>query len=446
MICATALMCHAPIVIPAIAGERSRQCERTTAAMKRVAFRLVDSTPDVLVVVSPHTPRTSRAWGIVIASRLHGDFGHFGRQDVSLELPGAAREAEMLGSALSQRDVAWAPLPDIPLDHGAMVPLHFLQAAGWSGPTLLLAMPGTRGDYAEAAMGEAIASAARASSQRWAVLASGDMSHRLIPGAPAGYDARAHHFDEEFVRALRAKNYRHACSPDPQLRELAAEDVVQSVTVACAAGGWDSVGAQVYDYEGPFGVGYCEAILLDRTQPPKLLLEVARSALRRHLRGDESLGAETRDAAVAAARALQPPWDQARPVFVTLRTSDGQLRGCIGELQPSRRDLVSEVAHFAVAAATSDPRFPPVQLEELDDLKVEISVLDTPQPVASRAQLDPDEFGIVVSADGRRGVLLPEIAGVVTVDQQLRIALNKAGIGVDEPYEIERFRVHKVRD
>jgi AmmeMemoRadiSam system protein A len=125
---------------------------------------------------------------------------------------------------------------------------------------------------------------------------------------------------------------------------------------------------------------------------------------------------------------------------------EGELRGCIGELQPSRADLASEVAHFAVAAATSDPRFEPVRAAELDELTLEISVLDLPEPVSSRAELDPEEFGVVVSAGARRGVLLPEIAGVVTVDQQLRIALHKAGIDSDEPYAIERFRVRKVRD
>lgn len=142
--------------------------------------------------------------------------------------------------------------------------------------------------------------------------------------------------------------------------------------------------------------------------------------------------------------ALPAPWAASRPVFVTLRTADGGLRGCIGHLAPTCRTLADEVADTAVSAATQDPRFPPVTREELDGLSLEISVLSEPLPVSGPEALDPSRFGVVVTYRRKRGVLLPDLEGVDTVADQLRIACRKAGISPGSPYAIARFEVLKI--
>lgn len=137
---------------------------------------------------------------------------------------------------------------------------------------------------------------------------------------------------------------------------------------------------------------------------------------------------------------------QRAPVFVTLRRA-GRLRGCIGSLAPIRPNLVEETADRAIAAAFEDPRFPPVGPGEIDDLEVEVSILQPAEPVASLAELDPRRFGVVVSDRyGRRGVLLPDIEGVDTPEQQVEIARRKAGIPPGEPVSVERFEVIKVSE
>lgn len=248
------LMCHAPIVVPAVGGARGTACVATTAAMRAVAARLVAARPDALVVVSPHTPRAERAFGVLGGDRLRGDFGAFGAPGARVDLPPApeVRQA-LLATGLA------APLAERPLDHGASVPLWFVQEAGWSGPTAVLALPWTEGG--EAATGEALARAAAGA--RWAVLASGDMSHRLRPGAPSGFHPRAADFDAAFVARIRAGDLRGAVAVDPGLREVAAEDVVASVALAAGAVGFRSDGHELLAYEGPFGVGYCEAVLYE---------------------------------------------------------------------------------------------------------------------------------------------------------------------------------------
>ena len=139
---------------------------------------------------------------------------------------------------------------------------------------------------------------------------------------------------------------------------------------------------------------------------------------------------------------LPEPYRAPRGVFVTLR-KHGQLRGCIGHLAPTQRTLAEEVAAVAVAAGHQDSRFPPVSRDELPELEYEVSLLTPPEPT-TRDQLDPRRYGVIVSSGWRRGVLLPDLDGVDTVDEQIAICRRKAGIGPHEPITLERFQVVKV--
>jgi len=118
----------------------------------------------------------------------------------------------------------------------------------------------------------------------------------------------------------------------------------------------------------------------------------------------------------------------------------GQLRGCIGTLTPAEPDLAHEIARNAASAAFHDPRFPPVTADELDGLSYSVDVLSPSEPTRLE-ELDPRRYGVIVSSGWRRGVLLPDLAGVDTVERQVFIALQKAGISPDEPFETQRFTV-----
>lgn len=430
-----ALLCHAPIVVPPIGGARASLCQATTRAMRAVADAVVSSQPDVLVLVSPHAPRQPRAFGVCHEPALRGDFARFGHAEERVAVPGAPDAARAVAEACARVDVAVASVGGDELDHGALVPLWFLVEAGHRGPTLLVALPYPDEDL-EVRFGRTLATAAAARGERWSIVASGDMSHRLVPGAPAGHHPRAKLFDEAFVAALRRGDLLAATRPDAELRALAGEDVVQSTTVAAAAVGFDAHGLDVRAYEGPFGVGYCEAIL-HATREARVgdaqLLAIARKAIEHALDGRE----------------YRPPTlagDANAPhaTFVTLRRPDGELRGCIGRTEPAFATLAEEVASSAVSAATRDPRFPPVGRDELAELAIEISVLEPPQRITGVSALDPSRYGVVVSSGKRRGVLLPGIEGVDTVEQQLAIVRRKAGIAPDEPITVERFTVRKV--
>jgi AmmeMemoRadiSam system protein A len=132
------------------------------------------------------------------------------------------------------------------------------------------------------------------------------------------------------------------------------------------------------------------------------------------------------------------------PVFVTLRSLDGALRGCIGSLVAMEPDVAAETARSAVLAATRDPRFPPVRSDELGKLQIEVSVLLPDEPVTNFEELDPQRYGVVVRDErGRQGLLLPEVPGVDTAELQVQIARRKAGIEPDASVTLRRFEVVK---
>jgi len=128
--------------------------------------------------------------------------------------------------------------------------------------------------------------------------------------------------------------------------------------------------------------------------------------------------------------------------FVTLHLTNGSLRGCIGTYEPTKPNLALEIRSNAIAAATQDPRFPPVSIDELDDIVVTVDILGKIEPVSSIKELDPKRYGIIVSKGWRRGLLLPDIEGVDTVEEQIRIAKLKADI-FDNDFEIYKFTVER---
>lgn len=132
--------------------------------------------------------------------------------------------------------------------------------------------------------------------------------------------------------------------------------------------------------------------------------------------------------------------DEQAAVFVSLK-KNGELRGCIGTILPYYKNIGEEIIHNAVSASTRDPRFPAVKPEELDDITVSVDVLTKPEPAYSLDELDPKRYGVIVVNGARHGVLLPDLEGVDTPQQQVAIAMQKAGIGMNEEIGLERFEV-----
>jgi AmmeMemoRadiSam system protein A len=167
----------------------------------------------------------------------------------------------------------------------------------------------------------------------------------------------------------------------------------------------------------------------DDTSHPLVIL--AREAIEAHLTGKPLPGPDS-----------APGNDKPAGAFVSIKKR-GQLRGCIGTIQPVRPTLAEEVVENAVSAAARDPRFPPMTREELSDSTISVDVLTPPESVSMLEELDPRKYGVIVQSGTRRGVLLPDLPGVDTVEHQIEIASNKAGIGRDENVQLFRFGVKR---
>ncbi len=141
---------------------------------------------------------------------------------------------------------------------------------------------------------------------------------------------------------------------------------------------------------------------------------------------------------------LTPEMKQQAGVFVSIHKF-GELRGCIGTFEPQQENVAEEIITNAISSATRDPRFPPVAPDELKDLSYSVDVLTTPEPIPDKDQLDPKRYGVIVECGLRRGLLLPDLEGVDTVDYQIDICRQKAGIAPDEPIKLYRFEVKRYK-
>jgi AMMECR1 domain-containing protein/aromatic ring-opening dioxygenase catalytic subunit (LigB family) len=438
------LMCHTPDVIPAVAGHRARQCATTTRAMSDLAVRLCAHAPDVLVLVNSVVPQSAAPWSICGETPLRGDFDAFRAPQVGISLPGAPEAAKRLLSVAREAQLPTREIAGIGLDRGALVPLYFLQQAGWQGATLLVTLPSTsNGD--EAAMGRAITLAADQAGQRWAIVASGDMSQRLTPNATDGYHPRAKDFDRIFRTRIEAGDLRGACTINSELRKLANERASAPCLVAAGAVDFQSAGQNTYAYEGPFGVGMLSAVLYEADVPREhggtrarelwpwpSMLDIARQAMSAKLRYNPF-----------RPNALPQPWNAPRGAFVGLRDQAGNERGCIGHVEPQHGTLAEEIAVCAALAVTHDTRFARVSLYELGGLDIEIAIVSKPEPVLDTTTLEPQRYGVVVNSGRYTGVQLPGVAGITTIEQQLTAAAVKGQLPAGRPWVISRFEVQR---
>lgn len=444
-----ALLPHAPILIPQIGGEDLKATRASVAAMKTVAVRLNSMQPGAVVIISPHSPRRFGAFGLWSGKRLYGDLRHFGAGDIALDiLNGLDLASELKVQARSRGIATWA-IPSQPLDHGVLVPLWYLAEAGWHGPTIVISVnyPGQEGLGRLGRLGQALADAISRRSKPVAVIASGDMSHRLTPDAPAGYEPRARDFDSQLIECLRKGAYHDLEHLDLTLRGLAAEDALDSTIIAAASVNWQSTGHAVLSYEGSFGVGYGVAVLFDSEAGSARPLEMECQERCRAVWADTlpNVARESLKATLFETSEATPPIPDdflamRRGVFVSIRRPNGQLRGCIGTFLPECENVVEETRHLTYLASFCDGRFPPVTRDEFHDLRFEVSLVEPPEEVTSEAQLDPINYGIVMrTADGREGCLLPNLAEIHTGQQQLDFARRKGRIHPWEPTRLQRF-------
>ncbi len=159
----------------------------------------------------------------------------------------------------------------------------------------------------------------------------------------------------------------------------------------------------------------------------------------------EAVEAYVKERRVLKPAELTPEMQEQAGVFVSIHTPDGGLRGCIGTFEPTQENVAKEIVQNAISSSTRDPRFYPVTPEELPDLNYSVDVLTSPEPVKDKSQLDAKKYGVIVEAGWRRGLLLPDLEGVDTPEQQIDVCRQKGQIGRTENVNLYRFEVKRYK-
>lgn len=444
---------HPPIMVPAVGGREADVTAASSAAMEEAAACLHSFDPDTVVVMSPHSPAASDAFLIDTAPDTTGSLAQFGapgahfRYRTDVELARAILTGLAADRIPAVDRATMARLEPGVLDHGVMVPMSFLDPDGrWPIVNLSLSwLP-----YAQHhRLGEIVRESAERLGRRIAFVASGDCSHRLTRSANAGYSPRGAEFDRVLVEHVTSGDFAGLMHLEPSLVEAAGECGLRSFI---ALGGViPDAETRVLAYEGPWGVGYLTALaaspgLLETLQGETP--ELGRKGGRAGTAESEpvALARKTIETYVRERRVLDPSTPtgllaERAGAFVSLHRK-GSLRGCIGTICATAPTLAEEIVHNAIQAASADPRFPELGRDELDDLEISVDVLGDAEP-CTREDLDPATYGVIVSCDWRRGLLLPDLEGVDTPEEQVSIAMAKAGIRSDEHMRLERFKVER---
>lgn len=462
MITYAALSPHPPLIIPAVGGNRITEVSATVQAMKEVAGEVAERDPDTLIFLTPHGNVFSDCITCLGESQLYGDLNEFGagipgkryRNDTDLVNEIARRSTEqgidfvILDSLITEQYQLKSQL-----DHGILVPLYYIQEAKEKEIQLVAISTGFLSVTDLYMLGKIIREAADKMARNAVVIASGDMSHRLTKDGPYEYHADGERFDLSVKQMLAQGEVENLLNIPEELRENAGECGYRSLVILLGTLDGYSFASQIYSYEGPFGVGYLVAGLtpgektdsiFDKIQT-KRQLEIkkwrdAESAPVRWARMNlESYVREGNTPVLPVEMELLK--EQQAGAFVSIK-KEGQLRGCIGTTHPVYANLAQEIASNAVSAGTRDPRFAAIQAAELDKLVYSVDILGETEE-CKREDLDPGQYGVIVSGNGKTGLLLPNLEGIDTIEKQLGIALQKAGISRQEKFRIYRFKVER---
>lgn len=447
---------HPPLIVPEVGGGEEIKVQKTIDSYHKVAREIGELSPDTIIITTPHTILYSDYFHISPGNNAKGDFSRFGAKDVSFsveyddifveELEALAERRLMQAGTLGEKDPG--------LDHGTMVPLYFINQylsnyklvrVGLSG------LPVT--DHYK--LGRCIKETSDKLARRVVFVASGDLSHRLKEDGPYGYTKEGEEFDREVTQAMKKGDFLRFLTFSPDFSEKAAECGLKSFIIMAGALSGLKCEPEFLSYEGSFGVGYaiCSYKIRgeDESRHFDLIFEEEQKRLARERQKSEdayvSLARLSLETFIRTGTYTKLPQELPKEmlsrkagVFVSLKKY-GQLRGCIGTISPVTESIAKEILRNAVSAAIEDPRFPPVSVDELDDLVYSVDVLSEAEPITSIDELDVTRYGIIVSSGRKRGLLLPNLEGVDTVEKQISIARKKAGIYDNEDIQIERFEV-----
>ncbi len=455
-IAAAFMVPHPPLIVPDVGKGEEKKIMDTIHAYHEIGKRIGELKPDTIVVVSPHQTMYADYFHISPGKGAKGDLGQFRAGNVKMEV---SYDTEFVKELCRLADIGRIPAGTLGerekrLDHGTMVPLYFV-GQYWKGYHLVRIGLSGLPLITHYELGQCIQKASESLGRKTVLIGSGDLSHRLKEDGPYGYPEEGPAYDSRIMDIMARGGFGELLEFPEDFCEKAGECGHRSFTIMAGALDRLELEAERLSYEGPFGVGYgiCSYIPCgwnpERDFGEKYEQKEKERLL--ELRGKEDeyvrLARKTIEEYVRNKKKINLPEGlpeemsgRAAGVFVSLK-KDGRLRGCIGTICAVQKSVAEEIIENAISASVRDSRFEPVEPEELDKLVISVDVLGDTEKIESPAQLDVKRYGVIVTKGYKRGLLLPNLDGVDTVEEQIAIAKRKAGIGEPEQVELERFEV-----
>ena len=449
---------HPPLILPEVGHGEEKRIQSTIDAFDAAAKFIADLQPDTVIISSPHSILYSDYFHISPGPSAKGSMAQFGAPQLKFSCAYDEELVKAVEATAKEKNIPAGTLgnrqPE--LDHGTMVPMYFLAKYCKTCKIVRLALSGfsLKEHYR---VGMLIAETAEKLERKIAWIASGDLSHKLTKEGPYGFNPAGPQYDKKIMEVMGSGNFADLFSFKDDFLEEAAECGHRSFVLMAGAFDGLAVESRKLSYEGPFGVGY--GVTLFRPAGPddsRHFLE-AYDIIRNKMKADRlakedeyvKLAREviehyvkTNGGYLRTPRHIIPEMTaQKAGVFVSLKIR-GVLRGCIGTIGPMYDNVAEEIRHNAISACSRDPRFTPVMPDELEELEYSVDVLGPMEPISSPSQLDVKRYGVLVTKGSRSGLLLPNLPGVDTIDQQVDIAKQKAGIRPEENgCELQRFEV-----
>lgn len=454
---------HPPIILEEIGMGEEVKAKKTIEGVKILSRDIKEKSPSTIIIITPHGPLFRDAIAISVEDSLNGNFSKFGHSELTFSFKNDLKLIKGIIKNSSNTKIKIVEVGsdssriyniDNQLDHGALVPLYFVNKE-YSDYKLIHITYGILPPEDLYRFGQQIERSINESDEDVIIIASGDLSHKLSNDGPYSYSPQGKVFDEKVVNIMKDGKMDDIVSFDLELAESAGECGLRSLMIMAGVLDDYKLETKVLSYEGPFGVGYSTAKIEPVGKKDAFHeMEVGNKKVDSEINKEEHYNNKHESDYVKLARnsleyyikngerlpAPKQTQSLKRGVFVSLKKHN-MLRGCIGTIQPTKDSIELEIIENAILAGTQDPRFPNVKEAELDDLVYSVDVLSDPEPISSIDQLDVNRYGVIVSSGFRRGLLLPNLEGVDTVEEQVSIALSKANIRPDEKYKMERFEV-----
>ncbi|MDQ2087344.1 AmmeMemoRadiSam system protein A [Herbivorax sp. ANBcel31] len=439
---------HPPVIVPEVGQGAESGVLKTVEAVKKVSKDIGSEKPSTIILITPHAPMFQEYIYISDSKVLKGGLEKFRAKDVSFSYKNNLDLVKKIISISKREGISAGGIDSglgkifgnsNHLDHGAIVPLYYVDREYNDFKLVHMSISNFSLEKLYE-FGKCICEAVKSSDENAIILASADLSHRLTYDAPCGYSEYGEKFDRLVVESIKEKNIRKMLKIEDDFREKAGECGLGSIVMMLGALDGYETEPEVFSYEGTFGVGYmvCKFnIVKDRIKKldkaeENPYVSLARKALETYVKHGKTID--------VLDNLPSEMLKKEAGVFVSIK-KNGELRGCIGTISPTKKNVAAEIISNAINSGTEDPRFDAVRPDELDKISYSVDVLLKPEPVDSIKDLDVNKYGVIVKSGFRRGLLLPNLEGVNSPKEQVAIARQKAGISPWESYEMERFEV-----